>query len=128
MLNIETTTDPIMFTNEVHLEAIKEAIQIELLKRGFTAPIISIEEKVSRTNRHRISFHTENFQTVPVLFKTIQVNEFSSEIFSSEKDVVEFYIGVHVSYTHFDLGSNSSSLFQIKGYLNERGVYGIKIR
>ncbi len=129
---MNTTEKKELYSTDVQLEAIKKAIQTELLKRGFQAPIVKIEEKTSsRSSRHRIEFHTEKFQTTPVLFEELRVQNFSSEIYKEmddEREVTKFYIGVNVAYNHFNLGSNSSELFTIRGCLSERGIYNITIK
>lgn len=122
-------------TKEVR-ETIKETIQTELLKRGFTAKIVEFEEVKGRSST-RFKFITEPFQTVPVLFKNIVVGEFSSGIKVDEEmtekhgqKFYSFYIGVNVHYEHFDMGRNSSSLFSISGTfnLNDNRIYKLKIK
>ena len=112
---------------------IKETIQLELLKRGFVAPIISFEELEGRSG-NRLEFHTESFQTTPVIFQSIQVNNFSSSVTINKdedgKETRRFWISVNVSYTHFGGGSNGCKLFDIVGKLSAEGdtVYAIQIR
>ena len=74
-----------METQELYLSAenllkIKETIQVELLKRGVTAPIVTMKETIGRGGSHYIEFQTTEFQTVPVMFKRVQVNNFSTAV------------------------------------------------
>ena len=54
--------------SQENLNAIKEFIQVELLKRGITAPIIKIEEKIGRGNINYIEFCVfgEEFEDVKI--------------------------------------------------------------
>ena len=111
-------------TTENQRKAVQELIQTELLKRGFTAPIINFEEEEGRRGgQNRLIFHTEPFNTVPVIMKKIQVDNFSSSLAQKEllrEDETKyietsFWISVHVSYEHFTGGTNGCELFQISG-------------
>ena len=128
--------------SKYQLEALKELIQLELLRRGFTAQIVKIDE-VEVRGRRFVAFETEKFQTVPVLFKDIIVNQFNSslkkEVFTRENgtqyEMIKVYISIHVSYNHFDGGSNGCKLFSIEcqmadsddRYEAER-IYKLKIK
>ena len=121
------------------INTIKETLQIELLKRGFTAQIVEIEEVKGRHNDTRVEFKTENFQTVPVIFKEICVRNFSSAItmrdhVRADGEVVPFidvWINVNVDYNHFGGGSNGCNLFDINiefGTDGNERPWNIKIR
>ena len=74
------------YLSQANLEAIKETLQLEILKRGINAPIIDICETISeRTFKHYLKFETSEFQTIPVMFKSIKINQFSSFVESSPK-------------------------------------------
>ena len=61
-----------------NIEDIKELIQLELLKGGITAPITTLEEVIpSNGNAHKLHLSTAEFQTTPVLFKTLKMAEIS---------------------------------------------------
>jgi hypothetical protein len=118
-------------------KAIQELIQDELLKRGFTAPIKTFEETECRRSGNRLEFETENFQTTPVIFKEIVVNDFNTSLSqetkknSSDQEYLEtnFWMTIHVSYRHFDGGTNGCNLFQISGKFfndNDRPQYEIR--
>ena len=104
-----------------NIEDIKELIQLELLKRGITAPITTLEEVIpSNGNEHKLRLSTAEFQTTPVLFKTLKMAEFSSSVtkidpLKEEADTKRSYvfasISIHYSYSHFDGGSNSCRAF-----------------
>jgi hypothetical protein len=114
-----------MKTNKEQLEQIQNFIQDELLKRGFQAPIIEIKEIEDK----RIEFHTANFQTTPVLFKSLQISNFNSS-FSTEKvnnmTLDTFWIRVSVRYEHFNGGSNGVDLFAVTGTLSGDRVYDLR--
>jgi hypothetical protein len=104
-------------SSEKQRAIIQEFIQDELLKRGFTAPIIEFKEEA-----HRFSFITEKFQTTPVLFKSICVSDFGSGIRDIDESyencvVRSFWIQIHVNYQHFGGGSNGCTLFTLTGDL-----------
>lgn len=118
-------------TSEKQRNEIQEFIQTELLKRGFLAPIKNFMEVECRNNESRFTFHTDNFQTSPVIFKEIRVEEGSSSI--SEKENEEkgfifhkFYISINVRYQLFGGGSNGSDLFTVAGTLfDKKDVYDL---
>jgi hypothetical protein len=111
-----------MKTSQKQRDQIQAFIQIEMLKRGFTAKIISFEEEqLRRPDETRLVFSSEPFQTVPVLFQDIVVCNFNSSFFETiepNKGYVAFWISVHVSYNHFTGGSNGCRLFDVRGVLN----------
>jgi len=114
-------------TTAIQRESIQKLIQTELLKRGFTAPIKSFEEVKSRSGGNHFEFHTEGFQTTPVLFKSIRVANFSSSVVKEKFKILEdsekeetrlrVWISVHVDYEHFGGGRNGCKLFDVYGYL-----------
>lgn len=115
---METT----LLLSQENLNAIKEFIQVELLKRSITAPIIKIEEESSKSHSHYIKFNTTEFQTTPVIFKKLQVNDFGSSVVRSlrselnpeaEGEYISVWISVHYSYESFSGGTNGTELFNI---------------
>ena len=111
-----------MVSTQSQRNEIKEFIQTELLKRGFLAPIIQFEELDTKSGP-RFEFKTEQFQTVPVIMKAIQVDNFGSSIRKekfkredgTEIEFNSFWISVHVSYEHFSGGTNGCKLFDVHG-------------
>lgn len=105
-------------TTELQRNQIKDFIQTELLKRGFLAKIVRFEE-VSGRYEPRLEFETESFQTTPVIFKSIKVENFSSSITKEEgvdgSILYRIWISVHVSYETFEGGSNGTKLFAVFG-------------
>lgn len=103
-----------MYTTQKQRDEIQEFIQVELLKRGFHAKITSFKEAEGRNGKNYLEFQTETFQTTPVIFKSVRINNFSSSI----SDVIDkmfrrVWVQVHVSYEHFDRGSNGCCLFDL---------------
>lgn len=102
------------------LENVKDTIQTELLKRGFTAPILEftqVSDKSGPTKSfqlRRLSFHTANFQTVPVLFRDLKIQSWNSSVFKSNSKV-RVWVTVNCAYSIFSGGTNSSELFTIDG-------------
>lgn len=122
-----------MVTSLNQRNQIQEFIQTELLKRGFTAPIINFEEVKGRHDT-RIEFYTETFQTVPVLFKEIQVSNFSSSITKdtitrkddSKIDIHKVWIVISARYESFTGGTNGTNLFSITCTLHDGKVFDLK--
>ena len=108
--------------SEKAVNTIKDLLQVELLKRGILAPICRIEEVTSRSGSSYISFNTEEFQTTPVVFKSLIVENFNSWIRNVEGGYV-VTINVHYSYEHFGGGSNGCSLFNFQCNISEDGEY-----
>ena len=108
--------------SEKAINTIKDLLQTELLKKGILAPIKRIEEVEGRSGNRYISFETEKFQTTPVVFKFLIVENFHSWIKKVEGGyVVTIY--VHYSYEHFGGGSNGCSLFNFQCNVSEDGEY-----
>jgi hypothetical protein len=122
-----------LISNQEQRDKIQKFIQTELLKRGFKASIIEFKEEQGRSG-NRFTFTTSGFQTTPVIFESIVVDNFSSSIGSLEEhpeskvEFRNFWIQVHVSYKHFGGGSNGCSLFDVVGVLCSDKVYGLAIR
>ena len=108
--------------SEKAVSTIKDILQTELLKRGILAPIKRIEEVEGRAGSNYISFNTEEFQTTPVIFKSLVVKNFNSWIKKVEGGY-EVTIYVHYSYKHFGGGSNGCSLFNFYCNVSEDGEY-----
>ncbi len=72
------------------LDKLKDVIQEELLRRGFTAKIINLRLKASGTS----CFSTVDSD--PVLFQSIEISTFSSS--SEEKDdLIHFFMTINSS-------------------------------
>jgi len=100
--------------------SIKDQLQMELMKRGITAPI-TVELKEWRRGGVYFEVTSQPFQTVPVLFKEITVNNFNGHMWQEEGEQeyrIRFSIAVHASYTHFDGGSNGVKLFGFQGSID----------
>ena len=65
-----------MLLSEKNIEKIKEIIQDELIKRGCNAKIICLEE----TENGKIKLETEEFQTVPAIFRKIGICNFATSV------------------------------------------------
>jgi hypothetical protein len=105
-----------------NLKVIKDRIQLELLKRCFTAPIVKMEEVISR-GAHKISFETSEFQTVPVIFKSLKITNFGTSVEKKPKselnqgatgEYISVWISVYCFFEIFDGGSNTTNLFAIQ--------------
>ena len=121
---------------------IKELIEIELLKRGFTAKLIEFNEIEGRTGDHygetktMIELNSEPFQTIPVIFKEIKITNFSTSvkksiITNSDKTIVPItrvWIQIYASYELFDGGSNCTALFEFRCIcFGEDGISNVHI-
>jgi len=125
-------------TTQEQRQAIQDLIQVELLKRGYTAKIISFKEVETQRGGPRIEFYSEYFQTTPVIFEKIRVESFSTSVKKKEEtredgssyEVTRFWICVHVSYNHFNGGSNGCKIFDLSGnfYEGESRINSYTIR
>jgi len=100
-------------------ESIVETINQQLIKRGF--PQVTI--KHNKNDRYpELDIISEEFNTVPVIMKSIRIENNGGSINNKTKiilrdgDEVEvpylsIWIPVHVSYNHFGGGSNGTGLF-----------------
>ena len=107
------------YLTEKSLEEIKNKIDMELLKRGF--PKLSEIKERENGNGHGLEFHSEPFQTTPVIFKEIWVESFSTnlseavDIYKEEEfKVINIWAQVNARYELFDGGSNGCDLFTIR--------------
>lgn len=112
---------------EITIGLLKEKIEIELLKRGFHAQIT-----LEYSERHKnISLISENFQTTPVIFKSITIDNFGGSVkeeIINEIPVLNIWIPVHISYKHFDMGSNGCSLFSFSCLVHNDRLHDIVIQ
>lgn len=114
-------------TTEGQRDSLVDLIQIELLKRGFTAKITTFQE-VEKKGSHYIEFESESFQTVPVLFKEIKISNFSTNISTgkitrkdnSQYSIIKFWIQVSARYYGFGGGSNGQNIFDLSGVFYEK--------
>lgn len=102
---------------EKQIQAIKSEIDTQLLKRGFFAKttLTLAENRGSQS----LKLSSETFQTTPVIFKEIQINDFgswlNSDSVTNERGTFNFVkvaVTVHVNYSHFGGGSNGCELFR----------------
>lgn len=126
------------YLSQENLDTIKAAIQLELLKRGVTAPIVKLEETTGRNQGcdHYINLETEPFQTVPVMFKKLMVSSFSTHVSKRKRselkeglegDFISVWISVHYSYESFSGGSNGTELFDINFNVFGDDSYSTKV-
>jgi len=112
------------------MDKIRETIQTELLKRGFTAQI----KHFCQTNDGKhIQFETEPFQTVPVLFKSIQISQFSTSVSVDKEEeegfnILKVWVQVSARYENFDCGSNGTHLFTLNCNSYKDDAYRFVIR
>jgi hypothetical protein len=116
---------------------IKELIETELLKRGFTTKLIEFKEVGERTEGHFIELWSKPFQTIPVLFKEVRIANFSTSvkegtIISNNKaiiPIIRVWIQVCASYISFSGGNNSVSLFEFRCIcFGKEEINDVKIR
>jgi len=114
------------------INQIKERINDELMKRSFPS-LSKIETRKGAYGAEYIYCESEPFQTVPCIFREINVQSFSSSITSgvhmpSETPILNIWIAVHVSYEMFGGGSNGSKLFDFTCEIDERElIYNVRI-
>lgn len=105
-----------------NLLSIKEKIQIELLKRGITAPIKTIEYE-----NNKLKVVTEDFQTNPVIFKRLWVQTWNSFIDKIDNNITLF-ISLNYRYEHFNGGSNGCDLFSINFIITGGSMYDVYLK
>lgn len=79
----------------------------------------------------------KDFQTMPVLVKSISLESWASYILPNESFhraenggsiksvwIIKFGMDIHVNYKHFGGGSNGTSLFSLVGYMSGDDLYG----
>lgn len=98
--------------NKTPIEQIKEFIEDELAKRGYHAPLTRFEVASMSNNNKRevLKITSEDFNTIPVLFKRLYVYNFSGSI-KVEGNLTKLWIPVHVGWENFNGGHNATSLF-----------------
>ena len=125
------------YLSKDNLEAIKEILQLEILKRGINAPIIDIFESISeKTSKHYLKFETSEFQTIPVMFKKLKIKEFGSSVQLSlksnidqslEGDYISVWLSVNFLYETFECSSNYVSMFSIRFNVFNEYKFGVKL-
>lgn len=125
------------YLSKDNLEAIKEILQLEILKRGINAPIIDIFESISeKTSKHYLKFETSEFQTIPVMFKKLKIKEFGSSVQLSlksnidqslEGDYISVWLSVNFLYETFECSSNYVSMFSIRFNVFNEYKFGVEL-
>lgn len=94
---------------------LKDLLSIELAKRGFHAPF-TITQEAPNTRHYdlRLLIESSPFITVPTLFKSIRFDNFGGAVTQDEEnaDILRVWIPMHVSYEHFDGGTNGCEIFR----------------
>lgn len=115
---------------EEQLNQLRELIQTELTKRAIHAKITLFELK-EKTNSAIITMETEEFQTTPVMFKSIKVVSSGIIKFKYYEDNNTNYANVIMTinflYRHFDGGFNKCNLMYVTAELSNRGITQFKI-
>ena len=107
------------------LSGIEKTINKALIQRGF--PVIVASQDETETRYPRVNIISEKFNTVPVIMEHIQVDNFGSSVckttkkiireddnknnFIDEVEIISIWISVHISYSHFNGGTNGTELF-----------------
>lgn len=104
------------FTTPEQRMIITQEIEKALTRRGFHVSIRIQEELAQIKTRNILKVESDEFQTTPVLFESIRIENFSSGFFEHEKKR-GFIIQIHAMYKHFNGGQNGVELFTIRGYL-----------
>lgn len=102
------------------LTELKERIRIEILKRSITADFTLTYD----ADTQRLNLQSDYFQTMPVIFKSLQLQDFSSSVRHlhqhqiSTNETIDYehyaiYLQVSVRYENFDRGTNGTTLFTV---------------
>ena len=112
------------------LKEIKDRVAEELGKRGFHAPL-KISQRTSEGKTTRIELESEPFQTVPVLFKSLKVHQFSQSV-SRDKEtpaLLRIWLCINVGWQRWGGGQNGTELFQFRCVVREdrEDIYDVQI-
>jgi len=102
------------------IDEIENSINSQLVKRGF--PTVNAIHNSSDVKYPKIVIISEEFNTVPVIFKSIKIENFGGSLSVHSKRIIRdnkieevsyisVWIPVYVEYEHFNNGSNGSELF-----------------
>lgn len=108
--------DKIINMTEI-LKQIKKFVKIELLKRG-----INVEVRIKQNDNKRICIETDDFQTIPCLFKKLCINNnFISHVYEITKkgkdkeiEYWDFFTELHVNWEYFNGGTNGTKLMSLR--------------
>ena len=107
---------------DAQIEEIKRIAKRELTKRGIHAAFEVFEETISNRGSHFFNVHTEEFQTVPVLFESIRIEASSNSISKGKVElngetfeVSNFWLTLSARYNNFSGGSNGVSVIEMSG-------------
>jgi hypothetical protein len=95
------------------IDKITEAIQFELLKRGFHVKIL-IGQSFDRFGKLKLVLDSDVFQTTPVLFKELRIQSFGSASEIHDDLTADIWFGVHAFWRSFDGGQNGTKLFDFR--------------
>ena len=94
------------------LEDLSSILSKELKKRGFFAPI-TLEWDEGRCLCFKLN--SDEFNTTPVLFLSIKIQNFGGNIYTVDEERVEFWLPVNARWKHFDVGQNCTAIFTLSG-------------
>lgn len=106
---------------EKQLQHLKDAIKVELTKRGYHVDIDLEEVERKSYGNNKLKLSSGEFQTIPVIFKSLYLTEFGSNVESIEHSeqfggedktkLIKVHLTINVAYQLFSMGGNSTTLF-----------------
>lgn len=113
--------------SEDQLKRIENEVLTQLLKRGINTTFRVFEQD---KERGFIKMVSEYFQTYPVIFANMRVQNFSSfltkneELSTQEDSIYNIQIGIDARYWEFDGGENGTRLFTFWCSVSRKGWVG----
>jgi hypothetical protein len=127
-----------MLLSEKQIQSLKNVVQDELTKRGFHVKI-DLKEEEKKSGEYGVTLTSEDFQTTPVLFKKLNIQDFGSSVreiphkeeYGGDKEdlIIKVWISVNIRLKTFDGGWNFTSLFNFQGvcFGEDDRIYSVKI-
>lgn len=108
---------------------IAELIRIELLKRGFMVDVTCYPE-----GEDRVKIETSSFQTTPVIFKRLWIDNSFGCIVERQYDekhkvkYTDYSTTISVNYETFSDGMNATTIFRVRLRVLDGRVYLMNIK
>jgi len=120
-----------MKITQKHIQRVEQILSDEMARRGL--PPVKVYTCTDRHDKQYLGAQSENFQTTPVLFKSIRIEHFNSaaEFVEANEEIqvdhIKIWMSVHARYTNFSRGSNGVGILEMRCVLwGEDGVDDVR--
>jgi hypothetical protein len=121
--------------SDKQIEMVKEYLKDELTKRGFHTNF-NIKEVEGR-NYNTLELTSDKFNTIPVIFKSLELINFGSGViksthakeFDSDKtdvELIKVWVSVNAKAEYFNGASNCFTIFSVSGIFYDNYKFHIK--